>query len=178
MPTRSASDEVATLTRTVLSPIAITVRDQAAPAVRADDIDRLGSICGEMLEANTADIPLASGEMKAVVASVVEGVLAALATSRAEVIGTTMHAIARFTATRDGADPNIVAAVICDAARVIEVPEADRDTYTDSMVETALSACDHLLGPDRAEFAAFLRTQLTGFLRDRNAGESGGMSPP
>lgn len=160
------------MTKTVLSPVALSVRDQAVPAARAADLDRIRSVCLEMLEANTTDIPLGSAEMKATVASVVQGVLAALGSSRAEVVEVTMHTIARFASTRQGSDPNVVAAVICDAASVIEISEDERQPYLDSLIEAALSACDHLLGPEREELAAFLRSALPVFLQQRTNGHS------
>lgn len=153
----------------VLSPIALTVRDQATPAVEPRDSARVQAVCNEVLEANTIAIQLGSPEMKAVVASVVEGVLAALATSRADVLERVMHAIARFASTREHAEATLVASVICDAASVIEVSDTDRQSYLVSMIDAVLAACDHLLRSEREELATFLRNALPAFLAKRSA---------
>ncbi|MAY74870.1 MAG: hypothetical protein CMJ31_09200 [Phycisphaerae bacterium] len=160
------------LTQTVLSPLAITVRDQTLLAMQAVDTERVRAMCGEVLEANTIDIPLDSSEMKAVVASVVEGVHAAVAWTRADMLQMAMHAVARYASSREGTDPTVVAAVICDAASVIEVDQADRQLYLDSMIQAVLTACDHLLGPEREELATFLRNALPVFFEKRNKGDS------
>jgi hypothetical protein len=155
--------------KAVLSPIALAVRDQTTLAARAADPERIQMVCQEMLEASGAEIELDSEEMKRVVASVVQGVLASIGTARAEVIEFTMHAVARFASAREGTDPNVVAAVICDAASVIEVAEEERQAYLDSMIEAVLAACDHILGRERDEFADFLRRTLPLFLERRQA---------
>lgn len=155
------------MTQIVLSPIALTVRDQTTHAVEPRDTAKVQTVCSEVLENNTTEIALGSPEMKAIVASVVQGALAALALSRAGVIERVMHAIARFASTREGSDPTVVAAVICDAASVIEVSEGERQTYLESMIESVLAACDHMLGPERDELAEFLRTTLPKFLEGR-----------
>jgi hypothetical protein len=160
------------LTQTSLSPIAMTVRDQTLGVIQEIDADRVCSICTEVLEANTIDIPLDSAEMKAVVASVMEGAHAATARSRADTLEMAMHAIARFASTRESSDPTLVAAVICDAASVIEVNEADRQSYLDSMIDAVVAACDHLLGPERDELVAFLRNALPVFFEKRTSGVS------
>lgn len=152
------------VTPTVLSPIAITVRDQTTPAVRSLDLPRVRAVCSDVLEANTIGIELGSAEMKSVVGSVVQGVLAALATTRAEVIERAMNTIARFASTRKSSDPTVVAAVICDAASVIEVSVGDRKSHLASMIDSVLAACDHLLGAEREELATFLRATLPTFL--------------
>lgn len=157
------------MTQIVLSPIALTVRDQTRTSVEARDTAGVQAVCSEVLEANTIGIGLGSSEMKAIVGSVVEGVLAALAISRAEVFERVMHAIARFASTRENSDPTVVAAVICEAASVIEVNEAERQSYLDAMIESVLAACDHLLGPEREELAAFLRHALPQFLDTRRS---------
>jgi hypothetical protein len=162
------------LTKTLLSPIAIAVRDQTIPGVRAADPERVRAVCGEMLEVNTHKVALASAEMKAVVASIVEGVLSSLAASRTEVIEVMMHAIARFASTREGSDPTVVAAVICDAASVIEVSEEDQHSYLESMIDAVLAACDHLLGSEREELARFLRNALPVFLEKRKSSGTDG----
>lgn len=156
--------------QTVLSPIAIAVRDQTLLATPTVDAERVRAMCGEILEINTIDIRLDSAEMKAVVASVMEGVHAATARSRADTLEMAMHAIARFASTRGNSDPTVVAAVICDAASVIEVNEADRESYLESMIDAVLTACDHLLGPEREELAAFLRNALPMFFEKRTGG--------
>lgn len=124
-----------------------------------------------MLEANTVGFPLASAEMKAAVAAVAKGVLAALGSSGAGVVETTMQAIARFAFSREGSDPRVVATLICDAASVIELPEDDQRFYLDSMIGGALAACDHLPEPQREELAACLRSALPASLR-QSAGPS------
>lgn len=131
--------------------------------------DEFRTVCIDMLETSSKDVPLDSAEMKAIVSSVVEGSLAALATTRAEVIEVTMRAVARFASTRDGSNPSAVASVICDAASVIEISEDERQSYLNSVIEAALAACDHLLGTDRAELAEFLRSTLPVFLEKRAA---------
>lgn len=160
------------MTKTLLSPIAITVRDQTLGVMQEVDPDRIRLICKEVLESNTVDIPLDSAGMKAVVGSVMEGVHAASARSRADTLEMAMHAIARFATTRENSDPTLVAAVICDAASVIEVNEADRQSYLDSMIDAVLAACDHLLGPERDELVAFLRNALPMFFEKRTTGTS------
>ena len=157
------------LTQNVLSPIAITVRDQTIKAVRAADIESVRVVVGEVLDVNTAGIPLDSPEMKLVVASVVEGVHAALAGSRAEVLQMTLHAVARFASSRGSTDPTVVAAVICDAANVIEVANDDRQVRLDATIDSVLTACDHLLGPNRDALATFLRNALPMFFERRHA---------
>ncbi len=122
-----------------------------------------------MLTASGSEVPLDSVEMKAIVASVVQGVLASMGAARAEVIEFTMHAVARFASAREGADPTVVGTVICDAASVIEVSEDERDAYLDSMIEATLAAADHILGPEREELASFLRRSLPAFLERRQA---------
>lgn len=138
-------------------------------AARVSDSDQFRTVCADMLEASSKNISLDSTEMKAIVGAVVEGSLAALATTRAEVIEVTMRAVARFASTRDGSNPSAVASVICDAASVIEVSEDERQSYLDSVIEVALAACDHLLGTDREELAEFLRSTLPEFLEKRTA---------
>jgi hypothetical protein len=165
------------LTQTVLSPIAITVREQTLAAVRAADIERVRVVVGDVLEANTAGIALDSLEMKMVVASVVEGVHAALAGSRSEVLQMALHAVARFASSRGSTDPTVVAAVICDAANVIEVADDDRQLRLDAMIDSVLAACDHLLGPDRDALETFLRNALPMFFEKRHAGTPGGSTP-
>lgn len=160
------------MTQNLLSPIAITVRDQTILAMQAVDAERVRAMCGEVLEANTIDIPLDSSEMKAVVASVVEGVHAAIARTRADVLQMVMHAVARYASSRQSTDPTVIASVVCDAASVIEVDEADRHLYLDSMIQAVLTACDHLLGPEREELATFLRNALPLFFEMRNKGDS------
>ena len=160
------------MTSTVLSPIAITVRDHTLGVVQGVDADRLRSICTEVLEVSTIDIRLDSAEMKAVIASVMEGVHAAAARSRADTLEMAMHAVARFASTRENADPTLVAAVICDAASVNEINEAEGRSYLDARIEAVLAACDHLLGPERDDLIAFLRSALSVFCEKRTAGKS------
>lgn len=134
-------------------------------------------MCGEILDANTTDISLDSAEMKAIVASVMEGVHAATARSRADMLQLAMHAVARFASTRENTDPTVVAAVICDAASVIEVSAGEQQSYLESMINAVLAACDHLLGSERAELAAFLRNSLPVFFKERTASTSDESAP-
>lgn len=166
------------MTQTVLSPIALTVRDQTLAAVRAADIEGVRIVVGEVLEVNTSGIALDSQEMKVVVASVVEGVHAAVAGSRAEVFQMALHAVARFASSRGSTDPAAVAAVICDAANVIEVADDGRQIRLDEMIDSVLAACNHLLGPERDALATFLRNALPMFFETRQAATGQPPTPP
>jgi hypothetical protein len=155
--------------QTVLSPIALTVRDQVLPAVHVSDTARIERVCIELLEFNTRGLDPASAELRSCVAAVVEGVLAALGSSRSNVLEVTMHAVSRFASKQAGADPSLVAAIICDAATVIEVQGQAHQSDLDAAIQGALGACDRLLGEDRDDVVAFLRTTLAEFFRKKSA---------
>lgn len=160
------------LHRTVLSPIALTARDQVLTVIKAGTFDQVEGVCQELLAVNTRDMPPGAPGVKACVAAVMEGVLAALGSARTLALESAMHAVARYAAQREGADAMSVAKIIKDAASVLEVTPSDPDLEV--AIQAALSACDQLLGQERSNVVAFLRETLS----DSAPPGGTGLSPP
>ncbi len=155
------------LPRTILSPIALASRDQVLKVISANRLERVEQVCHELLEVNTRDMSPDEPGVRACVAAVIEGVLAALGSSRTRVLESAMHAVARFAAQREGVDALTVATIIKDAASVIEVAESDPDLEV--AIRAALAVCDQLLGPDRDKVIAFLGVALADTSRPKES---------